>query len=93
MRVNPNSPVSGAVALPVRPRASAPALGQDQLSLGGAEDLNQAFQQTAASRPDEVARATALVQDPGYPPAQVIDAISGLMADYSSPSDASQPPG
>jgi hypothetical protein len=84
MRVNPNSPLPGAVELPARSRAAAPGLGQDQANLSGAEDLSQAFQQTAAARPEEVARATALAEDPAYPPAEVVDSISGLMAGYFS---------
>jgi hypothetical protein len=89
MRVNPNSPLPGAVEVPARSRAATPDLGQDQANLSGAEDLSHAFQQTASARPEEVARATALAQDPAYPPAAVVDSISGLMAAYLSGTYAS----
>ncbi len=92
MRVNPNSPLSSAAALPFQPRATAPSLGQDQLTLGATDELSRAFQQTAAARPGEVARATALAQDPAYPPDGVVDSVSGVMAAFLSTADPSAQP-
>jgi hypothetical protein len=91
MRVNPNSDLANTTQVPSRPKATTPGLGRDQLTLDSAENLNRALQESAPARPDEVARAATLVQDPDYPPPQVIDDISGLLANHMNSSDPSQP--
>jgi hypothetical protein len=93
MRVNPNSELLSATGIPSGPQAPAPGLGRDQLTLGSADDLNRALQETPLARPGEVARATGLVQDVSYPPVEVIDNISGLLALHLNPPAQSQQSG
>ncbi len=90
MRVNPNSELLSATEIPARSLAPAPGLGRDQLTLGSTDDLNRALQQTPLARPDEVARATGLVQDVSYPPMEVIHNISGLLALHLNTPNPSQ---
>ena len=90
MRVNPNSDLLSATEIPARSLARAPGLGRDQLTLGSTDDLNRALQQAALARPEEVARATDLVQDASYPPTEVIDSISGLLALHINTPNQSQ---
>jgi hypothetical protein len=91
MRVNPNSDLLSATEIPARSQAPAPGLGRDQLTLGSTDDLNRALQQAPLARPEEVARATGLVQDASYPPMEVIHNISGLLALYlNTPNQAPQ---
>jgi hypothetical protein len=93
MRVNPNSELPSATGIPPRSPTPAPGLGRDQLTVGSTDDLNRALQQTALARPDEVARATGLVQDVSYPSMEVIDDISGLLALHLNTPDPSQQSG
>ncbi len=80
MRVNPNSELVSATGVPARTPASAPSLGEDRLTVGSADNLNQALAETPAVRPDEVARARTLIQDPSYPPTVIIQKLSDLLA-------------
>lgn len=80
MRVNPNSEVPSATGVPARAPAQAPALGADLLTLGAADGLNRALEQTPVARPDQVARAKDLVQDVSYPAVEIIQKISVLLA-------------
>jgi hypothetical protein len=92
MRVNPNSELLSAnTDILARAQAPAPSLGRDQLTTGSTDDLNGALQQTPLSRPDEVARAAGLVQDASYPPIEVIQSISGLLAQHiNTPNQSEQ---
>jgi hypothetical protein len=90
MRVNPNSELLSATDIPARSPAPAPGLGRDQLTLGSTDELNRALEQTALARPDQVARARGLVQDASYPPTEVIDSISGLLALHINTPNQSQ---
>jgi hypothetical protein len=90
MRVNPNSHLLSATDIPARSQAPSPALGCDQLTLGSTDELNRALQATALARPDQVTRAAALVQDPSYPPTEVIDSVSSLLALYLGEPDPSE---
>ncbi len=54
---------------------------QDQVTLTNSNALQQAFENTPASRPDVVARARQLIADPDYPGAEVTGRVSQLLAD------------
>jgi hypothetical protein len=43
--------------------------------------LQQAYENTPASRPDVVARARQLISDPEYPGAEVTNRVSQMLAD------------
>ena len=85
MRVNPNSeqlntePL-GATRVSGGTGARETGLGTDQLSFATVEGLNRALEQTPATRADKVARAKSLVADSTYPPPELIQKISALIA-------------
>ncbi|MGO8676349.1 MAG: hypothetical protein ACLQVX_10825 [Limisphaerales bacterium] len=91
MRVNPNSQLLSATDIPARSKAPAPGLGRDQLTVGSTDDLEGALQGTPLARPDEVARATDLVQDDSYPSAEVIGGIASILAQQITPNEPQQP--
>lgn len=57
-----------------------PAAPVETVSFRGSAAVNQALQQTPASRPEAVAKAETLVADVKYPPAETIEAIANLLA-------------
>ncbi len=60
-----------------RPSASAPV---DETSFQGTEALQDKLKNQSDIRPDQVARARALVSDSKYPPNDVLDRIAVLLA-------------
>lgn len=71
--------------LPLRPataRSAAPAASS--ASAPDSLDTTAAFQaaqnQTTTSRPDKIARATALLSDPSYPSTQTLNQLAGFLA-------------
>lgn len=63
---------------PDRPRETkAPS---DVAAFDRAEALNQAIRTAPDTRPDEIARARALVADSKYPPRETIQSIANLLA-------------
>lgn len=81
MEVNTNLStigVNGAAALP----RSTPAqkMPSDGLSLTNSSALQKALDNAPASRPDMVERAKALIADPAYPSAEVLNAVSWRLA-------------
>jgi len=62
-------------------RSGRPSADQDQVTLTNSNALQQAFENTPASRPDVVARARQLITDPDYPGADVVGRVSQLLAD------------
>jgi hypothetical protein len=80
MRVNPNSEPTGIPGIPGRPPVQATRLGQDQVTLAGADQLNQALAQTTDVRPEKVAQAQDLIQNPSYPPEVLVQKIAALLA-------------
>jgi hypothetical protein len=85
MRVNPNSePLNteplGATRAPSRTGARETGLGTDQLSFATVKGLNRALEQTPAARADKVAQAESLIADSTYPPPELIQKISALIA-------------
>jgi hypothetical protein len=90
MRVTPTSELPSATEIPSRTQARAPGLGRDQLTLGSTDELKRALEQSPPARPDEVARATGLVQDVSYPAREVIHHIAGLLAAHLNTANQSQ---
>ena len=80
MRVSPNSDTLATAAIAGGTAPKAPTLGSDTVSLTAAPDLSQALAQTPEARPEQVARATALVRDSFYPPQVLIQKLSDLFA-------------
>ena len=80
MRVDPNSDTSTVAAIAGGRTANHLQLGRDTASLSSAGELTQALAQTPEVRSEEVARATALVQDTSYPPQVLIQKLSVLFA-------------
>ena len=52
----------------------------DRVSLNNSSALEQAFNNTPASRPDMVERARSLIADPNYPSSDTLSAISRQLA-------------
>jgi len=62
----------------VRP-GSAPS-SSDAVSFSASESLKNQLSTISTVRPEQVARATELVSDKGYPPDDVLDRIAALIA-------------
>jgi hypothetical protein len=54
---------------------------QDRVTLTDMTDIQSALENTPASRPDAVARARQLINDPSYPGAAVTSQVSQFLAD------------
>jgi hypothetical protein len=54
---------------------------QDRVTLTDMTSIQSALENTAASRPDAVARARQLINDPNYPSPSVTSQVSQLLAD------------
>ena len=85
MRVNPNSqPLStdplGATKNPTPSAAPETRLGFDNLSVSTAEGISNALEETPSTRPEKVELAKTLVADSAYPPLELIQKISALIA-------------
>jgi len=52
----------------------------DRVSLANSSALEQALQNTPASRPEMVARAQSLIADPNYPSGDTLTALSWQLA-------------
>ena len=82
MEVNTNLSTIGSSA-PLPPRGSATAApapapkGGDSANL---TSLDEAMQTLPPSRPDALERARTLAADPNYPPAEVLNKVSELLA-------------
>ena len=55
---------------------------RDNMSLAGTEALDKAMQSTPAVRPEKVARAKALLADPAYPSAAVLNRVTDLLTQH-----------
>jgi hypothetical protein len=60
--------------------APTPTMLSDHVSLTNTSALEQAVQNTPASRPEMVARAQSLIADPSYPSGEVLAAVSRQLA-------------
>jgi hypothetical protein len=81
MEINTNlstTGVNGAVA--GQRSAPSPNMLSDRVSLTTSSALDQALQNTPASRPEMVARAQALIADPSYPSGDTLAAVSRQIA-------------
>ena len=86
MRIQPTSGMPDLTSLQLaaaKPRQAT--LGHDELALAGSKELDHALEQTPDVRADKVARARSLVQDPTYPSADVIRAVSDQLAQHLEP--------
>lgn len=85
MEINTNinaDGVNGAIP-PKRPAATRPV--SDGVSLSGSTALDNALQSVPATRPEAVARATALISDVNYPPQEIIKKLAVLLAIHLDP--------
>jgi hypothetical protein len=81
MEINTNlstTGVNGAVAS--KRSAPSPNMLSDRVSLASSSALEQALQNTPASRPEMVARAQSLIADPNYPSGDTLAAMSLQLA-------------
>jgi hypothetical protein len=79
MRVDTNSLISSAPIIQnttSRPKAT---VGSDKLDVAQTDALVVALKATAEVRPEAVERAKALIQDPSYPSAKVLDQVAKLL--------------
>ena len=92
MEVNPNAGtgstqrVTGRTVVTPRARVSA----RDSASFGDAEAVNRALQQTPDIRAEAIQRAGEKSRDNQYPPLEIVQAISHLLAKNLSPNDSQQ---
>jgi hypothetical protein len=80
MRVHANNDLARAEKLPARTPLRKPALGSDKADLPRTDALNAALKASPEARAEQVARAKALVRDPGYPSDKVLDQVAGVLA-------------
>lgn len=75
---NPSRAASSPVNQPTAKTQSK--LLSQPMSLGNAEALKTAVNNLPPSRSEQVGRARSLVSDPAYPPAEMLNAVAGLLA-------------
>lgn len=85
MHITPNLSSTGVTGIVTpKPAKTAPAGDkdgdQDQVTLTNSNAVQQALENTPASRPDVVARARDLIADPNYPGSEVTSRVSQLLA-------------
>jgi hypothetical protein len=80
MRIEPNSELSRVAKLqaPTAPRKTP--TEPNQVDLAKTDALNAALKATPEVRAEQVARAKALIQDPGYPSNKVVDQVAEVLA-------------
>lgn len=61
-------------------RAPAPATPNETASVGSAQNLEKSVKDLPLVRPEQVARARALVEDAKYPPEKMLNSIANLLA-------------
>lgn len=75
------SPITGGNQ-PVIRRETSATVTDNTMSFDQTTSLQQSLKDSSPVRPDKVAQATALVADPGYPSADVLDRLAGLLAQH-----------
>ena len=81
MKINPNTdPLRVDGTQPPKPAAPATLLAADSTSFAGSAAVNRAIGTTPDSRPEFVARARALINDPAYPGNDILRRVSQLLA-------------
>jgi hypothetical protein len=80
MRIDTNSELSRVsnIQAPTPPRKTA--TKPKMVDLARTEALNASFKETPEVRADQVARAKALIRDPGYPSAKVVEQVAEVLA-------------
>ena len=80
MRVDANSEISRVpnIKAPKPPRKTA--TEPKMVDLAKTDALDAALKATPEVRADQVARARALIRDPGYPSAKVVDQVAEVLA-------------
>ena len=86
MRIDTNSDLARAA----KPQAAPPArnkptehnkaVNDNKMDLARTDALDAALKATPDVRPEQVARAKALIQDPSYPSTKVVDQVAGVLA-------------
>lgn len=71
---------AGALAASGKAGARAPRVRPDQISTGSAAALRSELARQPEIRPEIVARARELAQDPSYPSPEIIKKVAGLIA-------------
>lgn len=80
MRIDPHSKTAGVTEMPKPATVTKPRLEPDKVDLKATEKLNRALEQAADVRTDKVARAKALVAEPGYPSKEVMSQVARVLA-------------
>ena len=81
MRIQPKSNIPDfASAQLTAAKAREAILGHDKLALAGSKDLEEALQNNPDVRPDAVARARTLIDDPSYPSGNVVRAVADKLS-------------
>ena len=80
MRIKANSELPSAASIEAStPPRKTPAEPK-QVELAKADALDAALEATPEVRAEQVAKAKALIQDPGYPSAKVVDQVAEVLA-------------
>ena len=79
MRIDSTRKLTRAEASPAPRPPQKPTTEPDKVDMAKTDALNKALQTTPDVRTKQVARAKALVQDPDYPPAKVVDQVANIL--------------
>lgn len=86
MKVNANRDVASATQLQPRRKTQSNKPASENVNFAASAQLAQALSDTPAVRPDAVARAKALIANPNYPNADVVQKVARtLVNEISSP--------
>jgi hypothetical protein len=80
MRIEGNSKLPGAAGILASAAPRKTPTGRRQVDLTKADALDAALKATPDARAEQVAKAKALIQDPGYPSAKVVDQVAEILA-------------
>ena len=82
MRIEANRELSSAASVRASTASRKTPPESKQVDLGKADALDAAFEATPEVRAEQVAKAKALIQDPGYPSARVVDQMAEILAKH-----------
>ena len=85
MRVDPNRELSRAGEIAPTKKVVSRGNSADAADLAGAARLSKQLSQIPDVRSEKVARAKALLNEPGYPGDKTLDRVAGLLADHLDP--------
>jgi hypothetical protein len=84
MRVNPDNDVAfQSYASAVQSRKTVTPTAGDEVDLSGAACLEETVRNLPLVRPDKVAHAKALLEDPSYPNDATMEKVAGVLAENS----------